>query len=267
MFHRITRALVAFVTLAALASTTAPAAEATVQISPASTIVGITTTDQNAGYWILTKDGRVLNNFEGFWGDTHNVRLNKPIVGMVPTSDALGYWLVAADGGVFAFGDAHFYGSLANRKLASPIVAMAATSDGRGYWLVAADGGVFAFGDAPFFGNATPDPTASVIAISAYLSGYQIFWSDGSTMLLENNKGGASGPIPNLSSPVVGAVAVKGGYWLVTATGNVYAFGLESLPRLTSPDNSAQYVAAAPYNQGAGIIAVTVQGYTAVASR
>jgi outer membrane protein assembly factor BamB len=108
-------------------------------------IVGMATTPDGKGYWLVASDGGVFAFGDArFHGSTGSQHLNEPIVGMAPTPDGKGYWLVASDGGIFAFGDAKFYGSTGSTPLNQPIVGMATTPDGKGYWLVASDGGIFA---------------------------------------------------------------------------------------------------------------------------
>jgi photosystem II stability/assembly factor-like uncharacterized protein len=98
-----------------------------------------------------------------------------------------GYRMVAGDGGIFTFGHRGFYGSTGDKVLNKPIVGGATdTSDYEGYWIVASDGGVFTF-DAPFHGSAVGQIDSPAVEIE---------------------------PTPT------GA-----GYWIVTATGKVLAFG------------------------------------------
>jgi len=151
-------------------------------------LVGIASTPDGGGYWLVAADGGVFAYGDAaFHGSTGGMALNAPVVGMAATPDGRGYWLVAADGGVFAYGDAGFHGSTGGMTLNAPVVGMASGPGGGGYWLVAGDGGIFAFGDAPF---------------------------DGSTGAL------------TLNAPVIGmAAAPGGGYWLAAADGGVFAFG------------------------------------------
>ena len=152
-------------------------------------IVGMASTPDGGGYWLVASDGGIFNFGDaGFHGSTGAIHLNRPIVGMAATADGRGYWLVASDGGIFSFGDAAFYGSTGAIHLNKPIVGMAATADGRGYWLVASDGGVFTFGDAGYFGSL--------------------------------------GAI-HLNQPIVGMAPTPngGGYWLVASDGGVFTFG------------------------------------------
>jgi hypothetical protein len=129
-------------------------------------IVGITSTPDGGGYWLVAADGGVFTFGDArFDGSLGNLTLNAPIVGITSTPDGGGYWLVAADGGVFTFGDARFDGSLGNLTLNAPIVGITSTPDGGGYWLVAADGGVFTFGDARFDGSDGGATTGGAAAV------------------------------------------------------------------------------------------------------
>ncbi len=208
------------------------AVSATVGVRPAGAlvvnapIVGIASTADGGGYWMVGRDGGVFTfgdaPFSGsvggaasapivgmavdpqtggyrmatssgglWWFDSSSYgwvtgQLNAPVVGIATDPATDGYWMVASDGGVFAF-NAPFLGSMGGTRLNQPIVGMAATSDGNGYWLVAKDGGVFAFGDASFYGSM----------------------------------GGT-----RLNQPVVGMAAdsQSGGYWLVARDGGIFAF-------------------------------------------
>jgi beta-mannanase len=152
-------------------------------------IVGMSSTPDGEGYWLVASDGGIFSYGDAhFYGSTGAIHLNQPIVGMSSTPDGEGYWLVASDGGIFSFGDASFYGSTGALHLNQPIVGMSSTADGRGYWLVASDGGIFDFGDASFYG---------------------------STGALHLNQ-----PIVAMTSTPDG-----GGYWLVAADGGIFNFG------------------------------------------
>ena len=86
-----------------------------IQQLPGAKFVGIASTPDGQGYWLVTSNGSVLN-----FGDAPSAPslgelsagFADNIVSLVPTSDGQGYWLVASDGGIFAFGDASFIGSL-----------------------------------------------------------------------------------------------------------------------------------------------------------
>ncbi len=156
-------------------------------------IVGMATTPDGAGYWMVAADGGIFSYGDAaFYGSAGNLTLNKPIVGMAATPDGKGYWFVASDGGIFSYGDATFYGSMGGKPLNQPIVGMAASANGSGYYLVASDGGVFSFGatpsSAPFYGSM----------------------------------GGKT-----LNSPITGMVLTSNGqgYWQVASDGGMFSFG------------------------------------------
>jgi hypothetical protein len=151
-------------------------------------IVGMASTPDGSGYWLLGRDGGVFSFAANFYGSTGAMRLNAPVVGMAATQSGQGYWFVAADGGIFSFGDARFYGSTGALRLNKPIVGMAPTPSGNGYWLVAADGGIFSFGDARFYGS--------------------------------------TGAL-RLNSPIVGMASTETGkgYWFVAADGGIFNYG------------------------------------------
>jgi hypothetical protein len=115
-------------------------------ISLSQPIVGMASTPDGEGYWLVAADGGIFTfGNAGFYGSTGSFRLNSPIVAMASTASGRGYWMVAADGGIFSFGDARFFGSTGGTRLNQPIVGMTAHPDGTGYWLVARDGGIFTF--------------------------------------------------------------------------------------------------------------------------
>jgi hypothetical protein len=68
-------------------------------------IVGITSTPDGGGYWLVAADGGVFTFGDArFFGSLGNLTLNAPIVGITASPDGGGDFLVAADGGVFTFG-------------------------------------------------------------------------------------------------------------------------------------------------------------------
>jgi len=217
----------------------------------AAPIVGIASTPDRRGYWMVGADGGVFNfGNAGFYGSTYSDGLSglggahplrSPIVGIASTPDGKGYWLVAKDGFVYSFGDADYYGDIFSdgltglsgpHPLSAPIVGIAATPDGQGYWLVGADGGVFNFGDASYYGNT---------------------YSDGLT--------GLSGPHP-LSAPIVGIAATPDGqgYWLVGADGGVFNFGNAQFHGSTYSDGMTGLGGAHPLQSAVVAIASTQNG-------
>ena len=115
-----------------------------------------------------------------------------------PVPGGGGFWEVYPDGQVVAQGTARFYGDMSGVQLAKPIVGMAATPDGNGYWLVASDGGIFTFGDATFYGSGVGQVGAS---------------------------------------QATGIVFTPGGYYVLTASGQLLAFG--AAPRLATTQTLA----------------------------
>jgi len=77
-------------------------------------VVGIASTSDGAGYWMVASDGGVFAFGDAtFHGSAADHPLNAPVGGIESTPDGKGYWMVAADGGIFSYGDAHFLGSSA----------------------------------------------------------------------------------------------------------------------------------------------------------
>jgi len=193
-------------------------------------IVGIASTPDGGGYWLVAADGGVFSYGDAaFHGSAGGLVLNAPVVGMAPTPDGRGYWLVAADGGVFSYGDAAFHGSTGGLVLNAPVVGMASTPDGRGYWLVAADGGVFSYGDAAFRGSTGGLVlNAPVVGMAdAGAGGYWLVASDGGVFAFGDAPFEGSTGALVLNAPVVGMAAGPDGrgYWLSGADGGVFAFG------------------------------------------
>jgi hypothetical protein len=197
-------------------------------------IIGMATTPDGGGYWMVGSDGRVYA-----YGDASLLSLsgsgsdfivpNKPIVSIAVTPDGRGYWLVGSDGGIFTYGDAQFYGSTGALALNKPIVGMAATPDGNGYWLVASDGGIFAFGDAVFYGSTGAlrlnKPVVGMAADDA-TGGYWLVASDGGIFSFNAPFLGSTGAI-TLNKPIVGMEATPdgSGYRFVASDGGVFCFG------------------------------------------
>jgi hypothetical protein len=150
-------------------------------------LVGISSTLDGKGYWLVASDGGVFTFGDAqFHGSTGAIHLNKPIVAMAVTPDGKGYWLVASDGGVFAFGDARYVGSPSSGPTPEAVVGLAPTFNGGGYWIATAAGRVYSYGDAnPVSGDSSV--TAPVVSI--------VGTADGN------------------------------GYWMATSRGGIYAYG------------------------------------------
>jgi hypothetical protein len=137
-------------------------------------IVGMATTPDSQGYWMVASDGGVFAFGDAkFYGSMGGIRLNQPIVGMAADDATGGYWLVASDGGVFSF-NAPFHGSTGNITLNKPIVGMEAAPNGAGYRFVASDGGVFSY-NLPFEGSLGGNPPSSPV-VGMAPSGADGYW-------------------------------------------------------------------------------------------
>jgi hypothetical protein len=109
-------------------------------------IVGMASTADGRGYWMVGSSGRVYA-----FGDASKVRGRSPRLSVagIAANPGGGYWLFSAAGNVYRGGGAGWFGSVAAYRVRKPsIVAMASTADGRGYWLVSSSGRVYPFGDA-----------------------------------------------------------------------------------------------------------------------
>ena len=220
--------------------------------------VGIASTPDGQGYWIVSADGGVYSfGTASFYGSMGGSNLAAPVVGIASTPDGRGYWLVAADGGLFAFGDARYSGSMGGHPLASPVVGLASTPDGRGYWEVAADGGLFAFGDALFAGSMGGRPLARVVVGMAPTRDGRGYWevaSDGGLFAFGDAPFlGSMGATP-LFRPVVSMSSTPDGrgYWLTASDGGIFAFGDASFRGSTGGDalNAPVVSMSAPSNAG-----------------
>ena len=74
----------------------------------AANVVGITSTPDGLGYWLVTSDGRVLTFGDArFHGSApRGAGSSDPIIGLATTADGRGYWLASRDGAIYAFGTA-----------------------------------------------------------------------------------------------------------------------------------------------------------------
>jgi N-acetylmuramoyl-L-alanine amidase/ribosomal protein L24E len=192
--------------------------------TPDTPVVGMASTPDGKGYWLVASDGGVFTFGDaGFHGSEGGAPLHEPVVGMAPTPDGRGYWLVASDGGIFTFGDAAFYGSTGAIRLNSPVVGMATTPDGKGYWLVASDGGIFTFGDAAFYGSTGAIRLNSPVVGMATTpdgKGYWLVASDGGIFTFGDAAFYGSEGGTQLATSIVGMASTPtgNGYWLVTGS-------------------------------------------------
>ncbi len=195
----------------------------------ANPIVGMVTTSDGGGYWMVASDGGVFALGDArYFGSMGGSPLNRPVVGMAAAHDGMGYWLVASDGGIFAFGDAAFEGSMGGLPLNRPIVGMA-SSTSAGYWLVASDGGIFSFGGATFHGSTggirLNRPVVGM-APTSDTGGYWMVASDGGVFTFGDATFHGSTGAFTLQAPITGMdpTADDSGYWLGASDGGVFSF-------------------------------------------
>jgi hypothetical protein len=229
-----------------------------------SPIVGMASTANGKGYWLVASDGGIFGFNAPFFGSLGNRHLNSPIVGMAATPSGKGYWLVAGDGGVFCFGDARFYGSTGSLRLNAPITQIVPGPKGRGYWLMASDGGVFTFGSARFHGSTgNRRLNAPVIGMTATPNGggYLLVATDGGVFTFGNARFRGSTGSKNVGSPVVGIAGTTSGngYWLATRDGRVYNFGDAKFKggayKTLAPHRQVDQITSVPGNKGYRLLA------------
>ncbi len=147
------------------------------------------------------------------------------VVGVQVLTNGRGYWMVTPTGQVYAYGQAKSYGS-ANAVV--PIVGIAGTPDGLGYWLIDQNGDIWTMGDAHYYGSPVLMGlnVHNIVAMAATLI-------DGITSPPQRGPFTRSAaffsrPIrPDFSGPAVSSpdsVLRPGGFWLVSATGGIFAF-------------------------------------------
>ena len=202
-------------------------------LDPAAPIVGISSTRDLLGYWLVGSLGAVYA-----YGDARSYgslagRITAPdhLVALLPTADDRGYWLVDADGVITPFGDAQPIGpdSLPPADLSSPIVGAASLPNGLGAWLTNAAGQVFTVGRAISYGSLAgqhlKSPVTGMAATPNGL-GYWLTEADGATYAFGDATGG--GPaVQGLPGTVVGITPAEDrfGYWEVSSAGYVVAGG------------------------------------------
>src|SRR5581483_3616562 len=177
-------------------NTTLPGAATTTTTAPPVDprwVVDMAARPDGSGGWIVRADGSVdaFGNAPALGGAVGKV--NSTVVEIASTPSGEGYWIVDTLGEVLTFGDARMLGHTGNIPLNHPIVAMAPTTAGDGYYLLASDGGVFSFGAAAFYG------------------------STGNIKLQK--------PEVSMAVSPVRVDGWRGGYWMVTGRGELYAFG------------------------------------------
>lgn len=174
------------------------------------------------GFWLFSTTGAVDNSlYEPSFGSplARGTRTGK-IVGMAVDPAATGYWLAGQGGSVYPYGSATAKPPIRVAHLVHGIVA----ARGGGYWLYTAEGNVYASRGTPFFGSPVAgrmtlrDVTGMAETVRG--RGYWLVTTRGTVMAY-----GAAAKLPALHPkyPITGIVTAPGGYWLYTASGNVYA--------------------------------------------
>jgi hypothetical protein len=132
------------------------------------TVVGIASTTDGSGLYLVTNNGSVYAygdaTDEDFGGLSSGTATN--IVGMALSQYGEGYWLVSATGVIYPFGEATSFGSTSG-TLPGPIVGITATADQQGYYMVTDTGKLYAFGDAISYGDRSTDGKTNITTVAA----------------------------------------------------------------------------------------------------
>ena len=126
-------------------------------------MVGIASSPDGKGYWILLADGQV-NNFgdaPAYVANGSTAIVGKPI-SITRDASGKGFWVLTSSGQVIGYGDAQNYGN-ATIVPGQKIVGIAGDHSGNGYWILRSDGHTSNFGDA----NALPGGFTPAVAISS----------------------------------------------------------------------------------------------------
>ncbi|HTW97209.1 MAG TPA: Ig domain-containing protein [Acidimicrobiales bacterium] len=194
-----------------------------------SQVVAMAATTDHAGYYLLSRTGRVFNYGDAPWyGSLAHLHLSTPSVAIAVSASDRGYYVVTRAGGVYGFGqEAPLYGSIGRRKVAA-VVAFALTPDGRGYWIVTAAGNVFQFGDAGFYGSLAHQRVPKVVAFGVSPSGHGYWLVTVNGEVFNFGDAVSWGSISTRHVPPVAGFAANPdgrGYWIVTTKGNVFNLG------------------------------------------
>ncbi len=153
-----------------------------------------------------------------------------------------GYWTVTANGTVTGYDGAPDLGSATGKTLHNePVAGITPTTNGHGYWLYTKNGEVLAFGDAHLYKPAGQTDHGQMAGLepASQMNHGQITGlepaSNNKGYWLVTNTGNVSaygdaavlGSIHLNTRTVVGMAATPDshGYWVVTAAGKVYRFG------------------------------------------
>jgi hypothetical protein len=160
----------------------------------------------------------------------------------------VGYWLYTARGSVYGSAGTTWFGSLPSRRVrTTSVVGMASTADGRGYWLATSSGGVYAFGDAQKLRvSAHGHRVAGIVADPR--GGFWLFTASGNVYSSSGAGWFGSAAARHAQTPIVGLASTADGrgYWMVSSSGVVYAFGDATKIRGGSPLQSVMGIVANP---------------------
>lgn len=145
------------------------------------------------------------------------------LVALANTVSGDGYWALDASGAVAGFGGVSAFGDAKGKGTAADL---AITGTGKGYWILMADGGIYPFGDAGYASSPKKAGLGGVskrIVVRPQADGYWV---------LVDNTIRAFGAAPKLESPTQSGTVTDfcatpsgTGYWVVTDTGTVVAYG------------------------------------------
>lgn len=199
--------------------------------NPSVPIVAIAADPQANGYFLAARNGAVYAfGAARFHGSARRRHLASPVAGIAVTPRGNGYWLVTADGHVYAFGSAESFGSLQSRP-SSPVVGIAASSSGKGYFLATSSGTIYPSDTGTTCSILPGAVRTPVAAITRVPRGgcFQVVSRSGSVY---PNTFAVDPRVPSPPTPVI-AMAVapeRKGYWLLSGSGTVTAFGEVSAP-------------------------------------
>jgi len=142
----------------------------------AADVVGMAVDPATGGYWVAEADGTVSAVNAPSLGSIRPTAHLGQVVGIAPIANGVGYYLVTSIGAVYAFGHARYFGGI-TAPGGPPIVGMAPTPDGLGYYLLTANGAVLTYGDAPMLPPTGPVGGSPVVGIAATADG-QGYWVD-----------------------------------------------------------------------------------------
>jgi hypothetical protein len=173
-------------------------------------------------YWLFTAYGNVYPSAGTAWYGSPSSRgfRGASATGMTVTRDHRGYWVVDAAGTVFGFGDADRRSPLRHVHRIRGIVA----APGGGYWLYTAYGNIYptrgtAWYGSPFRRRGFRGSSITGMAASPDGKGYWVVTSTGTVFAF----GDAARLSVGHARRIRGIVAAPtGGYWLYTSHGNVY---------------------------------------------